>query len=153
MLADVPQPNARHIPIAGQDGQRHGLHVDRDVLRRLAEHAFVCELVRSEVRAFRAERADLQSRIETNRAALVGGEHRALAMRYQALRARTVRHLLPGETSIPAPPAHDGLRVEVRETDPRTARSLALYLPSGASARAPGALRRSLLARVLGSHP
>ena len=101
----------------------------------------------------RAERADLQARIETNRAALVGGEHRALAMRYQALRARTVRHLLPGETSIPAAPAHDGLRLDSREVDPRTARSLDLYVPSRASKASPPALRRGLLARVLGLRP
>ncbi len=101
----------------------------------------------------RRERADLHARIETNRAALVGGEHRALAMRYQAIRARNVRHLLPGETTIPAAPAHDGLRVEVREVDARTARSLALYVPSGGGKAAPGPLRRGLLARVLGLRP
>ena len=101
----------------------------------------------------RRERAELQARIEINRAALVGGEQRALAMRYQAIRARNVRHLLPGEITIPAAPAHDGLRVEVREVDPRTARSLELYLPGGASKAAPGALRRSFLSRVLGLGP
>jgi len=97
----------------------------------------------------RAERAELQHQLERNRAALVGGEHRALAMRYQAIRARTVRHLLPGETSIPAAPAHDGLRIEVREVDARTSRSLDLYLPSKASKAAPGPLRRGFFARVL----
>jgi len=101
----------------------------------------------------RAERADLHARIEANRAALVGGETKALAMRYQAIRARNVRHLLPGETTIPAAPAHDGLRVEVRDVDARTARSLELYLPAGASKAAPGALRRGFFARVLGFAP
>lgn len=98
----------------------------------------------------RRERAELHARIEANRAAIVGGETKALAMRYAAVRARNVRHLLPGETTIPAPPLHDGLRVEVREVDTRTARSLDLYVPSGASKAAPGPLRRGFLARVLG---
>jgi len=101
----------------------------------------------------RRERAELHHQLEANRAALVGGEQRALAMRYQALRARNVRHLLPGETAIPTAPAHDGLRAELQEHDPRTARSLALYVPSGAGKDAPGPLRRGLLARVLGLLP
>ena len=97
----------------------------------------------------RRERAELHHQLEANRAALVGGEQRALAMRYQALRARNVRHLLPGETSIPTAPPFDGLRAELPVSDPRTSRSLELYLPSRASKAAAGPLRRGFFARVL----
>lgn len=97
----------------------------------------------------RRERAELTARLEANRAAFVGGEGRAVALRFQALRGRDTR-----VTASDVPRRlHDGLRSEARDVSAETARSLALYLPSGASKAAPGPLRRGLLARVIGLLP
>ena len=93
----------------------------------------------------RRERAELTERLEANRAAFVGGEGRAMALRYQALRGRDARVTTP---DVPRH-LHDGLRAETRDVPAETARSLELYLPSGAGKAAPPALRRGLLARML----
>ncbi len=64
----------------------------------------------------RRERVDLEVRLSSNRAAIVGGEGKALALRYQAMRGRDVR------TGAPTGPRrlHDGLRAEVRDVTAET---------------------------------
>lgn len=94
----------------------------------------------------RTERADLARRVAENRAAIVGGEQRALALRYEAMRDRQDRSLsgaLPARLRL-----RDGLAVEAPTLAEETARSLSLYVPTRA-ARAPSIGRHGPVSRVL----
>ena len=93
----------------------------------------------------RQERVYLAERLAFNRAALAHGEGRALALRYQAHRDRDAR----APSQVTPPRLHDGPRSAERQSE-ETARSLALYCPTGASRVAPAALRRGWAARLLG---
>lgn len=95
----------------------------------------------------RQERIHLAERLAANRAALAHGEGRALALRYQAHRDRDAR--APSQV-VPAR-LHDGLRAGAgRDVSADTARSLALYCPTGAARVAPAEVRRGWAARLLG---
>lgn len=93
----------------------------------------------------RRERTDLAQRLALNRAAIVGGEQRALSLRFEAMRDRQDRSLsgtLPARLRL-----RDGLRVEAPTIERETQHSLDLYVPTRAT-RMPSAPRVSILARL-----
>lgn len=93
----------------------------------------------------RDERSTLARWLAENRAAIAGGEQEALSLRFEATRGRADR-VLSGST-LPRSRLRDGVLVAAPSMGEETARSLALYCPTGASRRAGSALRRGLLAR------